>query len=94
MMFLIVAHHLVVNSNLWATLSENDVSWKSYYFYILSAWGKPAIDGFILITGFFMCRQNITMYKYIKLLAQILAFSLFMLIAAICDNGYGMIHLM
>lgn len=72
MMVLIVAHHLVVNSDKWATLSENDVSWKSYYFYVLSAWGKPVIDGFILISGFFMCRQNITKYKYIKLLAQIL----------------------
>ena len=59
MMVLIVAHHLVVNSNMWATLSENDVSWKSYYFYILSAWGKPAIDGFILITGFLRgCNLN------------------------------------
>lgn len=76
MMVLIVAHHLVVNSNMWATLSENDVSWKSYYFYILSAWGKPAIDGFILITGFFMCRQDITMYKYIKLLSQILFYNI------------------
>lgn len=76
MMVLIVAHHLVVNSDMWATLSENNVSWKSYYFYVLSAWGKPAIDGFILITGFFMCRQNITMYKYVKLLVQVLFYKI------------------
>lgn len=33
--------------------------------------GKPGIDGFILITGYFMCKKEITLQKYLKLLGQI-----------------------
>lgn len=76
MMMLIVAHHFVVNSNLWDVLKTEEITWRTYYFYILSAWGKPAIDGFMLITGYFMCKQNITVQKYIHLLSQILFYNI------------------
>ncbi len=76
MMMLIVAHHFCVNSNLWDVLKTDEITWRSYYFYIFSAWGKPAIDGFMLITGYFMCKQNITAKKYIHLLSQILFYNI------------------
>lgn len=76
MMMLIVAHHFVVNSNLWEVLKTDEITWRTYYFYILSAWGKPAIDGFMLITGYFMCKQNITAKKYVHLLSQILFYNI------------------
>lgn len=75
-MLLIIAHHFVVNSNLWSALKESPITFNTYFLYMLSAWGKPAIDGFMLITGFFMCKQNITVKKYAKLLFQILFYNI------------------
>lgn len=76
MMFLIVAHHFAVNSGLWSALSESPITGKSIFLYLFSAWGKPAIDGFMLITGYFMCKQSITVKKYLKLVGWILFYNI------------------
>ena len=34
-------------------------------------WGKTGIDCFVLITGYFMCKSSISLYKFVKLLLQI-----------------------
>lgn len=76
MMIMIVAHHFVVNSDLWIELKETDLTLNAYFFYVFGAWGKPAIDGFMLITGYFMCKQNITRRKFVKLICQILFYNI------------------
>lgn len=70
-MLLIVAHHYVVNSGLMDVMSEQPLSGKSLFLYILGMWGKTGINCFVLITGYFMCKSKITCRKFLKLLLEI-----------------------
>ena len=73
-MLLIVAHHYVVNSGLLASdgpVWENSCSWRSQFLLIFGAWGKTGINCFVLITGYYMCKSEITARKYFRLLAEI-----------------------
>lgn len=73
-MFLIVAHHYVVNSGLSAVngpIYGDLISWRSIFWLIFGAFGKTGINCFVLITGYFMCKSNITLKKFCKLLFKI-----------------------
>lgn len=70
-MFLIVAHHFVVNSNLVPIISADPLTPKSLFFYLFGAWGKTGINCFVMITGYFMCTSKITLKKFLKLVLQI-----------------------
>lgn len=89
-MLLIVAHHYVVNSGLMAAdgpIASNPLSFHSLFLLLLGAWGKVGINCFVLITGYFMCKKDITLKKFLKLLCvvefyQVLIFFIF------CATGY------
>lgn len=70
-MLLIVAHHYVVNSGLMEELNKDPLSTKSIFFYIFGMWGKTGINCFVLITGYFMCKSQITIRKFLKLLFEV-----------------------
>ena len=73
-MMLIVAHHYVVNSGLTSPggpVLSNYLSFKSLFFLLFGAWGKIGINCFVLITGYFMCKSQITLRKFLKLLLEI-----------------------
>ena len=73
-MLLIVAHHYVVNSGLTDTggvIYSDPMSAKSLFLLIFGAWGKTGINCFVLITGYFMCRSQITSKKFFKLLFEL-----------------------
>lgn len=76
-MLLIVAHHYVVNSDVLNLMYNNPLSANSIYMFILGAWGKIGINCFIFITGYFMCKKNISLTKFIKLLLEVLFYNLF-----------------
>ena len=62
-MFLIVAHHYVVNSGLTAfggPVYADPLSIKSLFLLIWGAFGKIGINCFVLITGYFMCQSKIS----------------------------------
>lgn len=75
MMILIVAHHYVVNSGLMEVIRGEvqtyGVTAKAIFYLIFGAWGKTGINCFVLITGYFMCKSQITKKKFFSLLAQI-----------------------
>ena len=71
-MLLIVAHHYVVNSGLLEVMSAKPLSGKSIFLFVLGAWGKIGINCFVFITGYFMCKSNITLKKFVKLLFEII----------------------
>lgn len=75
-MLLIVAHHYVVNSKLIDLMSENPIMDQSLYLYFLGMWGKTGINCFVLITGYFMCKSQITMHKFLKLLLEVLFYNI------------------
>ena len=73
-MLLIVAHHYVVNSGLTAAkgvVFAHPLSKRSLFLLLFGAWGKTGINCFVLITGYFMCKSNITAKKFAKLLLEV-----------------------
>ena len=74
-MLLIVAHHYVVNSGLTSLggpISADPTSAKSLFLLLIGAWGKTGINCFVLITGYFMCKSQITLKKVLKLFLQVM----------------------
>ena len=71
-MLLIVAHHYVVNSELYNVIQDTPLCWQSIFLLLFGAWGKTGINCFVLISGYFMCRSQLTIRKYVKLLFEII----------------------
>lgn len=70
-MLLIVSHHYVINSGLTEQFNST-VDLYHYAFYsFFGMWGKTAINGFVMITGYFMYQSKITSRKFLKLLLEI-----------------------
>lgn len=87
-MFMIVCHHYVVNSGLMEVMGgANSLSSTSIFYYIFGAWGKTGINCFVLITGYFMCKSNITLRKFLKLYLQVLFYAI-VFYAIFCICGY------
>lgn len=63
-MLLIVAHHYVVNSGLIQLMQNSETTNNSIFLYLFGMWGKTGINCFMLITGYFMCKLNITIRKF------------------------------
>lgn len=70
-MLLIIAHHYVVNSEVFALMRSDRIDAPAVFFNIFGAWGKTGINCFVLITGYFMCTSRITLRKYMKLYLEI-----------------------
>lgn len=70
-MLLIVAHHYVVNSGLLQTMQSTQSTVNSIFLYVFGMWGKTGINCFILITGYFMSKSNITVRKFLKLILEV-----------------------
>lgn len=78
-MLLIVAHHFVVNSGLNyenGPIFNDPLSFRSLYLLVFGAWGKTGINCFVLITGYYMCKSSISLRKYLKLLLEVLFYSI------------------
>lgn len=71
-MLMIVAHHYVGNSGIMQEITRNNVFSLNSIFALLWGWGgKTGINCFVLITGYFMCKSNITVKKFLKLLLEV-----------------------
>lgn len=91
-MLLIVAHHYVVNSGLGEVLQESPLSERSIFFYLFGAWGKTGINCFVMITGYFMCKSQITLRKFLKLLLEVLFYNIVIYII-FAATGYEKVSL-
>lgn len=74
-MLVIVAHHYVVNSGLMYCVQNDYPSLKSVFLLILGWGGKTGINCFVLITGYYMCKSQITLRKGLKLLLEVLFYN-------------------
>ena len=74
-MFLIVCSHSTFSVH--EHLVDHRDSLNTLFQYFISWGGKTGINIFMLITGYFMCISSISLYKFIKLVAQILFYSIF-----------------
>ena len=88
-MLLIVAHHYVVNSGLtYGVINYQPTAIRSIFMYIFGAWGKTAINCFVMITGYFMCKADISIIKFIKLLFEIVFYKLIFYIVFLVYGYY------
>lgn len=87
-MLLIVTHHYVVNSGLMPLMNAEPLAPNSIYLYLVGMWGKTGINCFVLITGYFMCKSEITLYKFLKLLLEIIFYN-FAINLCFIVCGYG-----
>lgn len=71
-MLCIVAHHYVVNSGITEEITvSNALDRNTLFCLIFGGGGKTCINCFVLITGYFMCKSNISLKKFLKLLIEI-----------------------
>ena len=71
-MLIIVAHHYVVNSGYIELIREFGATSSNSLFLLLFGWGgKTGINCFVLITGYFMVKSQITLNKFLKLFLEI-----------------------
>lgn len=89
-MLAIVSHHFVVNSGILNKAYEAPLSANSIFLFLFGAWGKTGINCFMLITGYFMCKSNITLKKYLKLISEVLFYNI-AIVAAFIAAGKGTI---
>lgn len=71
LMLLIISHHFVFHTGLFNLSNNYPKLLNSQFLLIFGAWGKTAINGFVLITGYYMCKSHITMRKFLKLICEI-----------------------
>lgn len=71
-MLMIVAHHYIVNSGVLSEINHDNILSINGIFSLLWGWGgKTGINCFVLITGYFMCKSNITLKKFLKLFLEV-----------------------
>ena len=71
-MMCIVAHHYIVNSGVLSEITQQNVlKWNSLFSLLFGWGGKTGINCFVLITGYFMCKSNISWRKFFKLFLEI-----------------------
>lgn len=87
-MLLIVAHHYTVNSGLLDVMNEQPAAAKSLFLFVFGAWGRMGINCFVLITGYFMCKSNITLRKFLKLLLEVRFYNIVILLV-FAATGYA-----
>lgn len=76
LMLLIIAHHYVYNSGVAVDFDYSTTPLlRQYALSIYGLWGKAAINGFVLISGYFLCKAELTFKKYFKLFFEILFYS-------------------
>ena len=71
LMYLIVCHHYVVNSGVTALWTPATITPSGVFLILWGMWGKAAINAFVLVTGWFMCRSLLTWRRYARLLLQV-----------------------
>ncbi len=75
-MLLIVAHHYVVNSGLTTVIYGEPTSARSLFLLVFGAFGKIGINCFVMITGYFMCKSQISAKKFAKLFLEFMFYRL------------------
>lgn len=69
-MLFIIAHHLVVCRFDYLSIAKAP-TFAATVAVVYGAWGKTAINCFVLISGYFLCTQRLTWQKVVRLLLEI-----------------------
>ena len=66
LMFLIVAHHYVICSTLYSEIDYSNLTGNMIFLQFFSLFGKTGINGFTLISGYFMVKQSFSVKRFMK----------------------------
>lgn len=80
MMIAIIAHHYVVNSGITELYNFNNLSSNMIFLQIFGFAGKAMINGFLLISGYFMVNKKTSLKKIIRLYLQIKIYTILIFI--------------
>lgn len=86
-MFLIVAHHYIVNSGITLLIPTQPIDKIAMGMLLFGAWGKTGINCFVLITGYYMCTSSFSWKKLLKLYLQV-AFYTIIIYLIFCLSGH------
>lgn len=91
-MFFIVAHHYVVHAGLLSAgpIAQDPYSLQSQFLLVFGAFGKIGINCFVLISGYFMCKKEITLRKFLKLICEFLFYKIIVTLAFHFTGYYRM----
>lgn len=87
MMIAIIAHHFVVNSGVTQLYDFSRITHNMLFLQIFGFAGKAMINGFLLISGYFMIKQKTSFKKIIRLYLQI-KFYVFVIYLIMIILGY------
>ena len=76
LMLMIIAHHYVVNSGIMELYDFSHVSRNQMFLELLGWGGKAGINCFLLVTGYFMCKQSFTWRKFLTLYLEVKFYTL------------------
>lgn len=90
-MFLIVMHHYVVNSTVLGQFVSGggviDNPMNYAFLKLIGAWGKTAINPFVMMSGFFMCTSSLTKKRFLKIFVEWIFYS-WVIYAIFLFTGY------
>lgn len=87
-MLFIIAHHFVVHTGLVGEPMLSDPrNASSLFLSVLGMWGKTGINCFLMITGYFMCKKDISINKWYRLYLQILFYNFIISTLFIAGGG-------
>ena len=87
LILIIIAHHYVVNSGITAQFDYTKISGNQWFLELWGWGGKTGINCFLLITGYFMCKQQFTWKKFLKLYLEVKFYKI-LIFAIFCISGY------
>lgn len=71
-MICIISHHYVINSGIIGNVLTGNVLSANSLFALIFGWGgKTGINCFVLITGYFMCKSEISIKKFLKIFLEV-----------------------
>lgn len=71
MMIAIIAHHYVVNSGITNYYNYSNITANMIFLQLFGFAGKAMINGFLLITGYFMIKSKFSIEKFIRIYLQV-----------------------
>ncbi len=74
MIVMVICHHYVINSGIEGL--ETRLNANMLFMQIFGCGGKIAINGFLFITGYFMCTSDATLFKWLKLFLEFMFYNI------------------
>ena len=85
---MVIAHHYTVSSGIMNCFDFNDITGNMIFLQFWGAFGKIAINCFLLITGYYMLNAGWSLKKWLKLYIEIKFYKL-SIYALFCLCGYA-----